>query len=550
LIIDGGKVREPRSAAVLRHLPAVLFFLLIALVWTFPLVLHLGTHLPGPVVGDNTLSLWNFWWMRTARATGADFFQTPYLFAPVGEDLTLYTHTALPAYVGATILRGVPLVAALNLATLAALVLNGFLAYLLAWRLLRNRGAALVAGLVFAGSPYLSAHLNGHFDLTGIWTIPLFALVLLQALEGSIMWAIVAGGVLAATAYVAYYYVVYEAALVAVIVVVRAWRFSVEPPRRTRSPWLMRIVVAALVVDVIILAVIVVTGGFDVYVGPIRIRAPDAFNQLQAFWLLLLVALGLMVNRRIVAAANPSWSWRRQATAFATMGIAFAIVAEPLIWRGVRLIAAGQYVSQTYYWRSSPVGIDLLTLVLGNPFHAGFGSAIQDVYQRLGIDVVESGAWLGVGVIVFVVFAIRRRSADVVVREWMIVAGVFFVWALGSHVHAAGQNLGFVAPAALIRWIPFAANARMPGRTMAVVYLALGIVAAAGVAEWERRLRYAFLAPLVAVAAILVDFVPAPFPLSEMRCPPLYDIMRTRPEPGSVAEMALFLGTGVGNTTE
>ena len=188
-----------------QHAPAAVFFTALAVVWTFPLILHLSTHLPGPDIGDNLLSLWNFWSMRTAMANGTNFFYSNYQFAPVGIDLTLYTHTALPALAGATVLGGLPLVTALNVWILTALALNGFCAYLLALRLVHDRVAAGVAGIIFACSPYLSAHLNGHFDLIGIWTIPLFALAVLPALEGSVAWAVVSGAIIGITAYVAYY---------------------------------------------------------------------------------------------------------------------------------------------------------------------------------------------------------------------------------------------------------------------------------------------------------------------------------------------------------
>ena len=62
--------------------------------------------------------------MRTALASGTNFFYSQYLFAPLGIDLTLYTHTALPALVGATVLGRLPLVTALNLTVLAALALT------------------------------------------------------------------------------------------------------------------------------------------------------------------------------------------------------------------------------------------------------------------------------------------------------------------------------------------------------------------------------------------------------------------------------------------
>ena len=114
--------------------------------------------------------------MREALGSGERFFSTPYLFAPYGTDLTLHTHTALNAFAGATMFGGLSPLAALNITILLSLFLNGFCAYLLAWRITRDIGAALVAGLVFGGSPYLAAHLNGHFNLTSAWTLPLFAL--------------------------------------------------------------------------------------------------------------------------------------------------------------------------------------------------------------------------------------------------------------------------------------------------------------------------------------------------------------------------------------
>ena len=72
--------------------------------------------------------------MRTALASGMNVFYTPYSFVPAGADFTLHTHSALPAFLGATVLGPLPLVAAQNLAILSALFLNGFCAYLLAWR--------------------------------------------------------------------------------------------------------------------------------------------------------------------------------------------------------------------------------------------------------------------------------------------------------------------------------------------------------------------------------------------------------------------------------
>ena len=493
-----------------QHGPAAVFFAALAVVWTFPLIRHLSTHLPGPAVGDNMLSLWNYWSMRMALATGTDFFFSKYQFAPVGIDLTLYTHTALPALAGATVLGRLPLVTSLNVTILAALALNGFFAYLLAWRLVHDRVAAVVAGMIFACSPYLSTHLNGHFDLIGIWTLPLFALVILKALEGSIVWAAAAGAVVGITAYVAYYYAVYQLALLACLIAFAAWEWSIElSPSRPRRRLLM-FVIGALVLDVFAILITVTTGGFDTRIGPIRLSMRDTFNQRQIFWALAVMALWIHFRPRIAARPRPGWTWRRVWPVLGVLSAALLIVTAPLVWNGIRLTLRGQYVTQTYVWRNAPIGIDLATLFIGQPFHSVWGLPIRRLYAQMGIDLVESGAWLGIVPVVLAIDALRRRWKERAVRQWAAVGAVFFVWALGSHVHAGGFNTGLIMPATLIRYLPIVSNARMPGRTILMVYLAMAILSAVTIAHWQGRWRHA----LVAIAAVIVvaDYLAAPFP--------------------------------------
>ena len=105
-----------------------------------------------------------------------------------------------------------PLIMALNITTLASLALNGICTCALAWSVTRDHASALVAGIIFGCSPFIAAHLMGHFNLTTAWTIPLFALASIDGVRsGSPPWAIVAGVTLAAMAYIDYYYVVYAA---------------------------------------------------------------------------------------------------------------------------------------------------------------------------------------------------------------------------------------------------------------------------------------------------------------------------------------------------
>jgi hypothetical protein len=168
------------------------------------------------------------------------------------------------------------------------------------------------------------------------------------------------------------------------------------------------------------------------------------------------------------------------------------------------------------------------------------------VYAQLGIDLIESGAWLGVAPVLLAAVAVRGRRDHPVVRQWFILGGMFFVWALGSHVHAAGHNTGLLVPEVLLRYVPIAANARMPGRAMVVVYLALAMLAAMSIPRLGRRPALVCSACAVLV---LADFWIAPFPTVSIECPAIYRVLRDRPESGAVAELPLGLGDGLGALT-
>jgi hypothetical protein len=515
----------------MKHAAAAAGFAALAILWSWPLAAHLSTHLPGSGIGDNALFLWNFWWMRTARATGASFWYTPYLFAPLGADLVLHTNTALPAWIGATALGRYPLAAALNLTTIGSLAFNGFCAYLLAWRAVRQYAAAILAGVIFATSPYIAAHLTGHFNLIAAWTLPLFALCVVDAVSGSIAWAIAAGAVLAVTGYIDYYYVIYEVAFSLSVVVLDARRWSVR--WHVRPPYAVWIRVVAGVAIAIDLGVLVTLG--------------LKFNPLQMLWLLIAVFLWLQVRPRISAPRRPGWSLPRTARSLAVMIGVFVVAAAPLVWNGLLLILRGQYVTQQYGWRSAPAGIDVATLFFGNPFHPMWGGVARHLYARFGIDLVESGAWLGVVPLALAGYAMARRWSDPDVRWWTALGGVFFVWALGPHVHAAGQNTGIISPEALMRFVPIASNARMPGRAIVVVYLAIGMLAAITAARvnWRRPL----VTRVAMLALVAAEFFAAPYPLTPIACPDIYRVVKDRPEAGTLVELPLGLADGFGDIT-
>lgn len=516
-------------------------------------MLRLTTHVPGGGAGDNVNFLWNFWWMREALESPARFFFTTALFAPYGADLTLHTHTALNALAGGTVLSSASPIAALNLTILASLFLNGMCAYVLAWRLTRNAGASTIAGLIFAGSPYVTAHLNGHFNLTSAWTIPLFAMACIEAFGGpkraalqpSTKWAVAAGLILGATAYIDYYYVIYQIAFAILAAALAAGDWSIEvrgPTARTER--VARVFAGLVLLDVVIIAGILATGGFDTTVAGVRVLAREVFNPLQTLWVLLAIAV-LLHWRPAVRVRRVDGPLARFAfVALAIIGLVFALVAAPIAMNALALLQRGDYVTQTYFWRSAPKGIDLATLLLGNPFHGLWGSAVQQSYRWLDVDVVEQGAWLGVVPIILAGLAVGRRGTSHDVRFWLTTGVVFFVWALGPHLMAFGANTGMILPQTLLRYIPLAANARLPGRAIVFVYLATAVLGSLAIAEWQKRSRDNLALAAIALL-IVVDFIPAPFPLGAIDRPAIYETLRDRPEPGALLELPAGIRDGM-----
>lgn len=219
----------------------------------------------------------------------------------------------------------------------------------------------------------------------------------------------------------------------------------------------------------------------------------------------------------------------------------FAAAAFPLIAGAWRLWQRGDYTSQTYFWRSAPGGIDVATLAAGAPFHSLWGALVQRVYAFSQIDVIESVAWFGIVPLIFL--WATRTSWRSQAREAIFVAGIFFIWALGPYLVVLGWNTGLYLPEILLRYIPIVANARIPGRAIVVVYLAVALVLAVALAARpiERRRRAAALLGL----AILVEFVAIPLPLTRLDQPPFYQRLAAMPA-GAVIDLPLGLRDGFG----
>ncbi len=518
-----------------------------AVVWTWPLALHFRDHIPGQP-GDNYSFLWNLWWMRKAlSAPELGFFQSSYLFSPFGVDLVNHPHTALQGYISATALAGLTVIEAENVYIIVSVFLNAACAYALAFDILRERRVALLVGFAFGGSPYVAAHLLGHFDLLTAWVLPLFALFLRRALNhGRILAAMGCGACAAIAAYSAYYHVVYLA-LFALAYTIAGWhavRVSREPRRQGQALVTIRLALLGLLaLDAFLILVIATGGGTSFTVAGVPISARSLHNPLLVLWLL---ACGWMITkwRVIVRVQRPPAEafWRGMQALMITTAV-FTVACLPLIAHAFKLASSGRYVSQVYFWRSAPRGVDALAPFMGNPFHPVYGGPVSRLYEALGLDRIEAVGWMGVFPIIVLMIGRGKWFDGEEARRWKIVLIVFGIWALGPFVTAGGIDMGLPLPQALARFVPIVENARMPGRAMVFVYLALGMLMAL---RWAARQTVGRGFSRAAIIALLaLDYLHAPIPLTALDRPVVYERLASIEDNGAVIEVPFGIGDGL-----
>ena len=188
----------------LTHFAVYGFYLLVAVIVTYPLITQIGTAVVGFVYGDGYEMAHHIWWFKYALQTGQPLFTQTMLAYPNGiEGVTLWADPLqfFPAWLLALVL---PLVTAANVTILITLAANGWamfwlLRYLVASGL-RERGqtrgsaptsvvryrygAALLAGLVFMLYPTMQGHLGaGHAGLLVQWPVPLYVYSLFRLRE-------------------------------------------------------------------------------------------------------------------------------------------------------------------------------------------------------------------------------------------------------------------------------------------------------------------------------------------------------------------------------
>ena len=189
---------------------ALAFYVILAIIVTWPILIHLRDRVLGDYPGDNFQFLWALWYSAHSLF---DLHRSPFfdpdIYFPFGFSLFRNLGEVSPA----TILAAVPLtlffgeVATYNLQIIISFALTGWGAFLLARELRAGVPGALVAGIAVGFCAYRFGHAAGHLSLASTQWIPFFFLYLERTLRRpSTRNAVLLGLFYALSALVSWYY--------------------------------------------------------------------------------------------------------------------------------------------------------------------------------------------------------------------------------------------------------------------------------------------------------------------------------------------------------
>ena len=527
-----------------RDWAAVLGYAVIAVAFSWPLVLHFGTYLTGPPDGDTGVYVWNQWVFRHEILVHRQLpFFTNSIFSMTPEaNLSLHNYTTFQNLLALPLLGVLGVVATFNLIFLLMVVLTAYSTFLLARHVTGRFSESWLAGLMFAWSPLLVTRGMGHFSLVAAAPLAIFLLVLMKA-DGHERFrdAVALGAVVAWAATCDAYYAVFCLLIGAVFLVARvvAIHNSRQSGRARAARWAVDVL---LLCAAGLVGAIAITGGWTSSIFGVPISAKGLYTPVLIMSGLAFLRLGWHLR----ASPRPGAEVDAKRLVFLTVaaGVVAAVILSPVLYAVGERLTAGELKSPGVLWRSSPGGVDLFALVLPNPNHPLTPQVIADWLATFQGGYLEAVVSIPFVALITMVVAWRRgwRAS----RWWTALAIAFGALALGPFVHVGGLNTYVPGPWALLRFVPVLGLTRMPSRFSVVLMLAVAVLFAAAL-EWLGR-TYPHRRRLILVTVgilLLAELLPAPLTLHSAAVPRFYE--RVAAAPGDVR--VLELPTGIRDGT-
>jgi hypothetical protein len=516
----------------------------VALLFTWPLPLHLGTALLGSPGGDTGVYVWNLWVFRheiVAHGT-FPFFTTEIISGTArAVPLTLHNYTTAANIVAFPLLPLFGIVATFNLLILASTALSAYVMFLFLRERVQDEAAAWIGGLLFGFSPFMTARQMAHFSLVQAAALPAFALVLYRLRSGMpTVRQSIAGGAVVAWAFLSDpYYAVYCVVLAVFFVLSEVF---VVDGRTERAPFRLR---AALDVAIMALAgltaAILIRGGGRIDFLGVRVSMTRLYTPV----LILTVLAGI----RAWLALRPRIEWRnRPLKGF--IGVALVggttciVLLAPVLSAMGTHLGDNRWISPRIWWRSSAPGVDLLAFLVPNPVGTLSGWVASGWLARMPDGLYENVAsipWTAT----FAVAAALLYAGLRLPFYWTAFTAAMAVLALGPFINIAGWNTHIPTPWALLRYLPVVGAARMPTRFTILLMLGVAGLLAFAVRALRQRSARPWVPTVIVGGLLLVELAPMPRELHMVRVPVFYRTIAEDPRDVKVLQLPFGLRDGL-----
>ncbi|HZG68566.1 MAG TPA: hypothetical protein VEZ12_17615, partial [Herpetosiphonaceae bacterium] len=374
------------------HTPAALGYVAVALLFAWPLPLHLFDALPGSPSGDTGVYVWNLWVFRhqivehhTLPFTTLEILNLD----PPAVPLALHNYTTIANLLAFPLIGLVGTVAAFNLLTIGTGALTAYAMFLYALKRTGDAAAAFAGGLLFGFNPFMIARSTEHFSLAQAAPLPIFGLLMLMIFQNPSPRLAAYAGLVVAWAYLSDpYYAVY-CLLIALFMVGYSVVAVERRPEPVRRIWWTAVVNLLMICVFGLILGIALRGGGRVEMFGLRISVTRLYTPVLVFTLLAAVRLCMGIRTRV--------RWRpvfRQAhlRAAAVAGLFCVVALAPVIVAMAAPGGSGMWKGPRVWWRSSAPGIDMAAWIIPNPYNPWFGPPGADWLARLPNGFVENVA--------------------------------------------------------------------------------------------------------------------------------------------------------------
>lgn len=540
----------PASSARLQA-AALCGYVCVAVLFSWPLPLHLTDALLGGPSGDTGVYVWNLWLFRHEIVAHHTFpFFTPEILSlmpPV--PLALHNYTTFANIVAFPLLPVLGTVATFNVLTIGSAVVTAHAMFVLARFRTGDPGAAWIGGLLFGFSPFIMARSTGHFSLVMAAPLPLFSWAMYRVTERPTLRRAAVAGAIVAWAYLCDpYYAVF-----CILMACFSYAYSVLWLERRPSPdvpgsplrWTTFIDLTLLCLAGFMVGVLL-RGGGRVDMFGVRVSMRHLYTPMLVFVVVAHVRVFTLVRLRRVRLAAPLLSVLRMT---GTGAAVCAIVLAPILYPMASSFGEQQWISPKVWWRSSAPGIDLLAWVIPNPLHPVLGGWGSSWLRTLPNGLVENTAsipWVAAAVILLAMVVARFRPPF----AWVLFTAFFGLLALGPFVRVAGHTTYVPTPWVLLRYLPVVGAARMPTRLSVLVMLGVAMLVAMAVRELRVRAARPWVPATVVGLLLCFELLPAPRRVYSAYVPEFYKIIAADPRPVRVLTLPLALGDGLSSRGE